>query len=481
MLFPSVEFIFVFLPLTLLFIWLGTKSGKVSLVNCLLFTSLIFYVLPNLEHAYIIVGSILVNYFLSSKIQSGSDTTSFRLMWLGIIFNLAIITYFKYMYFFGGIYNGLTGNDISFDKLVLPVGISFYTFQQIAYLVDSYKYRDAQYKLNEYSLFVCFFPQLIAGPIVHHKEIMPQISNLLNRKIDPHLISIGVIFFIIGLFKKILLADNFALIANPIFTAAEPESIDTLTAWIGALAYTFQLYFDFSAYSEMAIGLGLILGIKLPVNFNSPYKAANIIDFWRRWHMTLSRFLRDYLYIALGGNRKGESRRYINLMLTMLIGGLWHGAGWGFIIWGGLHGFYLLVNHAMQHYLPGVRLHRMVGVILTFLAVVFAWVYFRAEELSTANTIVLSMLGQSSALMQSFELNQLLHITFLLIGFFCIWALPNFGKWIGYTGVECNLETIKFNTDQLLKSPLMVVVVSLMVALSMAFLPEPSVFIYFNF
>jgi D-alanyl-lipoteichoic acid acyltransferase DltB (MBOAT superfamily) len=365
--------------------------------------------------------------------------------------------------------------------MILPVGISFYTFQQIAFIVDCYKYRDANYKLNEYALFVTFFPQLIAGPIVHHKEIMPQIENSIKNRKDPAITSLGFLFFTVGLFKKVIIADNFALIGNPIFDSIPANGLDTITAWVGALAYTFQLYFDFSAYSEMAIGLGLIFGLKLPLNFNSPYKATSIIDFWRRWHITLSTFLRDYLYIALGGNRKGEFRRYINLMLTMLIGGLWHGAGWGFIIWGGLHGSYLLINHAFNKFLPTLPINKYVGVLITFICVVFAWVYFRAENLEDANTFIYAMLGMTSASFSGSGYTLAMNIFCLVIGFILIWGLPHFAQIVKYAGVKSDLSDCKQKTIAYMKSNKFVVFIAIMLSLSLAMLPEPSVFIYFNF
>jgi D-alanyl-lipoteichoic acid acyltransferase DltB (MBOAT superfamily) len=286
--------------------------------------------------------------------------------------------------------------------VILPLGISFITFQKIAYLVDAYQGKTREYNFLHFCLFVTFFPQLIAGPIVHHREVMPQFNEPRIYRFSYENLAVGVTIFALGLFKKVMIADNIALHATPVFdAAAQGTPLSLLEAWSGALAYTLQLYFDFSGYSDMAIGLGRMFGIRLPVNFYSPYKAANIIDFWRRWHITLSRFLRDYLYIPLGGNRKGPVRRYLNLFVTMLLGGLWHGAGWTFVFWGGLHGLYLIINHAWQALRrilgrpagDGTRVGRWVGRILTFLAVVVAWVFFRAESFPAALAMLRAMAG----------------------------------------------------------------------------------------
>ena len=287
-------------------------------------------------------------------------------------------------------------------KILLPLAISFFTFQQIAYLIDAYRYETQEYNFLHYCLFVTFFPQLIAGPIVRHKEMLPQFSKDKIYKLHYKHIAIGLAIFAIGLFKKVIFADGIAIYATPVFMLAETEAAMTFfEAWGGALAYTLQLYFDFSGYSDMAVGIGFMFGIKLPINFNSPYKATSIIDFWRRWHITLSRFLRDYLYVALGGSRKGKVRRFVSVFLTMLLGGIWHGAGWTFVFWGLLHGFYLLVNHMWRKVTMDVfKWSHKIGIVeltiyrvLTLFAIVIGWVYFRAESFTGANHMILTMLG----------------------------------------------------------------------------------------
>jgi D-alanyl-lipoteichoic acid acyltransferase DltB (MBOAT superfamily) len=288
---------------------------------------------------------------------------------------------------------GLHGLDV-----VLPLRISFFTFQKIAYLVDVHDGRAQPGRLLEFLIFVFFFPQLIAGPIVHHAEMMPQFRALgAAAPPDPAAtwanLAIGGTVLLAGLFSKVVVADHLAPFATPVFDRArDGGAIGLLDAWQAALAYTGQLYFDFSGYSIMALGLGLLFGIRLPVNFNSPYQATSIIEFWRRWHITLSRFLRDYLYIPLGGNRKGPRRRYVNLMLVMVLGGLWHGAGWTFVIWGALHGACLLAAHLWRDN-GAPRLPAWLGWFLTLLAVVVAWVFFRAASLPAALGILGAMAG----------------------------------------------------------------------------------------
>jgi D-alanyl-lipoteichoic acid acyltransferase DltB (MBOAT superfamily) len=286
---------------------------------------------------------------------------------------------------------------------VLPLGISFFTFTQIAYLVDTHDRPDASGRnFGEYLLFVLFFPHLLAGPIVHHGQLMPQMTTPEFQHLRLHNLIVGGAMFLVGLAKKVLGADTFVILVGPVFRAATAgQEVSVLEAWVGALAYTLQLYFDFSGYSDMAIGLARMFGIQFPRNFDSPYKATSIVDFWRRWHITLSAFLRDYLYIQLGGNRKGPVRRYLNLFLTMLLGGLWHGAGWTFVVWGALHGFYLIVNHAFAALQAALgwdprrrgRAGQLAAGALTFLAVVVGWVYFRAPTVAGANRLLGAMAG----------------------------------------------------------------------------------------
>ena len=320
---------------------------------------------------------------------------------LGVALNLALLGYFKYANFLVDNFNAAADLGWSVAPIVLPLAISFFTFQQIAFLVDVRRQCSQSPNFLSYCLFVTFFPQLIAGPIVYHREIMPQILRAGFGRLRSQNLAVGVTIFVIGLFKKVVLADNIAPYSTVVFdAAADGTTIGLLTAWQGALAYSAQIYFDFSGYSDMAIGLGRMFGVRLPLNFNSPYKAASIIDFWRRWHMTLSLFLRDYLYIPLGGSRRGSAHRYSNLMIVMLLGGLWHGAAWTFVIWGGLHGVYLLINHAWRRGRAGRdggRGARLFGRALTVCAVIFAWVVFRADGMQPALLMISGMIGLNGA------------------------------------------------------------------------------------
>ncbi|MGD1911300.1 MAG: MBOAT family O-acyltransferase, partial [Rivularia sp. (in: cyanobacteria)] len=313
MLFNSLEFIFLYLPITLsIFFGIGKFGNYRFAIVFLVAASLSFYGWWNPPYLLLLIFSLIFNYFIGSalseklKIKLGKKL----LLTLGIIVNLALIGYFKYANFFVSTVGDLLGRNFNLENIILPLAISFFTFQQIAYLVDAYKGETKEYNLLDYCLFVTFFPQLIAGPIVHHKEVMPQFEDKSTYRFNPENMAVGITIFSLGLFKKVIFADNIAAYATPVFTAASQGRAPTLVeAWVGALAYTLQLYFDFSGYSDMAIGIARMFGIKLPINFNSPYKAISISDFWRRWHITLSNFLRDYLYIPLGGSRKGEIRR----------------------------------------------------------------------------------------------------------------------------------------------------------------------------
>ena len=405
MLFNSTEFILFFLPCVLvLFFQIGRQGYYRLAIAWLLATSLFFYSWWNPANLIILVSSILFNYFVGTTLAHTSMNAWAKrsLLTIGIIVNLGLIGYFKYANFLVESTNNLLQTNFYLNSIVLPLGISFFTFQQIAFLVDSYRGQvEHRYRFLDYCLFVTFFPHLIAGPLLHHKEIISQFTNRSIFQFSATNLTVGITIFAVGLFKKVIFADSVAIYATQVFdAAADGESLSLVEAWVGALAYTLQLYFDFSGYCDMAIGIGKMFGIQLPINFNSPYKSVNIIDFWRRWHITLSNYLRDYLYIPLGGNRHGEIRRNFNLLITMLLGGFWHGAGWTFIIWGGLHGAYLIVNHQWRSFRQRVWGHdlsqthwwgRGLGWFVTFIAVVIGWVIFRAENMETAIAVLAGM------------------------------------------------------------------------------------------
>ena len=392
MLFNSYEFIFLFLPLTFfIYFYLNKKHLTEASKGFLVFASLFFYSWWNIAYLPLILISMLFNYVigrqLSGKREKDKHYAKKSLLTLGVLFNLGLLGYFKYADFFLSNLNSLLHTHLDLLHLALPLAISFYTFQQIAYLVDSYRSETKEYDFLNYAVFVTFFPQLIAGPIVHHAEMMPQFAKARNKIIHYHNIALGMFIFSMGLFKKVAIADSFAIWATQGFDVA--DKLNMVEAWATSLSYTFQLYFDFSGYTDMAIGIALLFNIKLPINFNSPYKATSIQDFWRRWHITLSRFLRDYLYIPLGGNRRGESRTYLNLFATFLLGGIWHGAGWTFVFWGALHGFAMVINRAWQKL--GYRMHTLLAWFITFNFVNIAWIFFRAKDFDDALKVLHGM------------------------------------------------------------------------------------------
>jgi D-alanyl-lipoteichoic acid acyltransferase DltB (MBOAT superfamily) len=405
MLFNSYVFLFLFLPLTLAgFFLIGGRGHHRIAISWLVACSLFFYGWWNPAYLGLILASIFFNYAMGVALAGRESARRKLLLGLGVTVNLGLLAYFKYANFFVDSINLALGSDFHLETILLPLAISFFTFQQIAYLVDAYRGETREYNFLHYCLFVTFFPQLIAGPIVHHREMLPQFARNSIYRLRHRNLAVGLTIFTIGLFKKVVLADGVAVFANPVFAAAENgAALSMVEAWGGALAYTLQIYFDFSGYSDMAIGLGRLFGIRLPLNFHSPLKAVNLIELWHRWHMTLSRFLRDYLYFPLGGNRRGATRRYINLMVTMMLGGLWHGAGWTFLVWGTAQGLGLIVNHAW-HALrrlfgwraeSSTRLGRGLSVLLTFIFFAVTLVVFRAETFSGSMEVISAMFGRN--------------------------------------------------------------------------------------
>lgn len=523
MLFNTYGFILGFLPITFIgFYLIGRSLGNRAAIVWLIVASLFFYGWWNPYYLGLIGISIVINYIVGEHLRSTHNNRTVRarrpILIAGIVFNLGLLGYFKYMNFFVDSTNALLGTSFTLERIVLPLAISFFTFQQITYLVDTWRGLSREYGFLHYALFVTFFPQLIAGPIVHHSEMMPQFMRRDLSIFRYRNLAIGLSIFTLGLFKKVVIADNIAAYGTPVFEAADVgATLSFFEAWGGALAYTFQLYFDFSGYSDMAIGLGRIFGIRLPLNFHSPYKARNIIEFWRRWHMTLSRFLREYLYIPLGGNRKGAVRRHVNLMTTMLLGGLWHGAGWTFVAWGGLHGIYLVVNH-VWHHVTGRRanaesssvLTDWTARLLTFLAVVVGWVFFRAETFSGAIGILEGMAGLNGFMLPAgykdllgpigdvlakwgwrFETvpglfrgsTQIVWISALL---WAIWALPNTQEIMARyrPALESVAPVRKGLADRLLRwrpGLASAAVVAVLLVMSLLSLQQVSEFLYFQF
>jgi alginate O-acetyltransferase complex protein AlgI len=478
MLFNSYPFIFVFLPIVLAgYFWLG-RSSNLAPVWWLAFASLVFYSVSNWQFVALLLASVAFNYLIgwlliTRQLRSGMR---FAVLTTGVAGDLLVLGTFKYAGFFAANLNAMFSTGFAVN-ILLPVGISFYTFTQIAFLVDAWRGNVARYGLPHYALFVTYFPHLIAGPILHHKDMIPQFERVETKRPNPHLILCGLIIFAIGLFKKTCLADGIQPLVAPAFGANYP-SFDQ--AWIGALAYTFQLYFDFSGYSDMAIGISLMFGIFLPLNFNSPYKATSVIDFWRRWHMTLSQFLRDYLYIPLGGNRHGSVLRYVNLMITMLLGGLWHGAAWTFVVWGALHGAYLCVNHAWTNYGPTVaprfaRVANAAAFILTFLSVVAAWVFFRADSLSSAIFVVSTMADPTNIV---FGRGEMANALFIAVYAALAWFAPNTQTIMGY---DHKNRVVGENLNIWLRRPGFLYAAAATLAFGVLGISQHSEFIYFRF
>ena len=405
MLFHSSEFLFGFFPVVYVVYAVLARCGNLKgVLYWLTLSSLFFYAWWNPPYLLLVIFSILFNFAIGRAVCPSSGLEKLRVGVLlgGLAANILTLGYFKYANFFVGNINYFFSLTWDFDKVILPLAISFFTFTQIAYLVDAFRGETKRYTLLEYSFFVSFFPHLIAGPIVLHKEIMPQVHRPGAFDFCWKNFRLGFAIFLIGLFKKIVLADGCGDLAAPVFrSVAEGRSLDVSTAWIGVLGYTFQIYFDFSGYSDMAIGLARFFGILLPLNFASPYRATSIVEFWRRWHISLSRFLKQYLYIPLGGNRRGIFLRYFNLFITMLLGGLWHGAGATFLIWGAIHGVCLMINHGFVSLVRGTDFHKIsesvfmkiVGWGLTMGAVIIGWIFFRSHDFHSANRLLWMLAG----------------------------------------------------------------------------------------
>ena len=431
MLFNSYVFIFLFLPATVCVYYAARRwAGHAAALTVLAVASLVFYAWWDVRNVLLLGGSILGNYAIGSRLEANRSRA---LLIAGIVLNLAVLALFKYANFFLANLGALSGGPMAVVALALPLGISFFTFEQITFLVDVMRGRTRPGSLLSYAVFVGFFPHLIAGPIVQHRDLGGQLQDGSRRDDVWMNLSVGLSIFAVGLGKKVLLADNFAPLASGAFDAADRGALlSGGAAWAGALCYTLQIFFDFSGYSDMAIGLARMLGYQLPVNFDAPYRSTSIVEFWRRWHISLSTFLRDYLYIPLGGNRYGEARRLINLMITMLLGGLWHGAGWTYVVWGGLHGLYLCIAHLWSQRVGqgSGALRRVFGWSVTMLAVVLAWVFFRAKTFAGAWLMLRAMAGAGRVA----EGVNAAQIAWIALGVSIILLLPDtarfFGKWM---------------------------------------------------
>ena len=522
MLFNSIEFLLLFLPITLLIYYLLIiRFNNEFHIYFLVLASLFFYGWWEPKYVSIILLSIILNYSFSQLLLRYKKNIRLNkfFLFLGIFLNLILLMYFKYIFFVLESINNFYKINFTFPEIVLPLGISFFTFQQIAFLIDVNKKGMFKKRLNHYFLFVTFFPQLIAGPIVHYQDMINQYYDL-KKKIKEvwKNISLGFTLITIGLFKKVIIADKLAIWSDKAFLYSANEGILTfLEGWINVLCFSFQIYFDFSAYSDIALGLALLFGLRLPINFFSPYKATSIIEFWRRWHITLSSFLKNYLYIPLGGNKKGKLNHYFNLFIVMTIGGIWHGAGWTFVLWGMVHGIFLFINHLFNQFKFLNQSHFQNTIIyicffrfITFLFVTLAWVLFRAENVDSALNIYKSLFGLNGFSLPthyeylignfSYYLKYLgwnfenlpnygggFQIIWVVLMFFWIWFLPNATQLMSNHEVFWRTRDFKFTIEKSYLKWVPYKIYSVLFALIFVFIivkifqGQEGEFIYFQF
>lgn len=395
MLFNSPDFIFVFLPIALMLHFLAAHRSTTAAVIVTTITSLFFYAWWKPPFVLLPLLSIAFNYWLGQRIIRADDRVKRALVIAGVTANLFVLGYFKYAGFLLSIIEQRSAASPN-----VPLALSFTTFVQIAFLVELAR-KPTSVPLPRYAMFVAFFPHLIAGPIVRWSELGPQLADKLRYRLDWNNVAVGLTIFCLGLVKKILFADQLAPFVAPVFdAAADGHQVTAVAAWGASIAYSLQLYYDFSGYSDMAIGLGLLFNLRLPLNFASPLRATSIIDLWRRWHISLSRFLRDFVYVPLGGNSSSQFRRSMNLLATMVLGGLWHGANWTFIAWGAFHGILLTINHLWRTWrgpLPSTAIGSSLGWILTFAAFAIGMTFFRSADIGTAWRLVTAMAGLGDA------------------------------------------------------------------------------------
>jgi len=437
MLFNSYLFLLLFLPLCLFLYFFCTHRGwyKPALA-VIIGMSFWFYACDHVQYLLILIFSITFNWFCARFMQKEDIRFRKILLAAGVIVNISIIFYFKYFNFFIDNINQFIGSNLHIEKILLPLGISFYTFQQVSFLVDAYRGETKDYTFLEYAAFVSFFPQLVAGPIVLHDEIIPQFRDQRKRQFDYEGLACGLYVFAVGLFKKVILADTFGKAVS--WGYGHWNELTALELIIVMLSYTFQIYFDFSGYSEMAIGIGRMFNIELPLNFDSPYQANSIVEFWDRWHLTLTRFLRKYVYFPLGGSRKGAMRTYVNIMIVFLASGIWHGANWTFIIWGIIHGIANVLNRIFRK--TWEKFHPAFQWMATFLFINVTWLIFRAESVGQAVDAVKRMIRLDSftvniELIWSFQLQELNYLKFLgpvvnMVSGFWMWAFLLIGLFL---------------------------------------------------
>lgn len=485
MLFNSYLFIFAFLPIMFVIYFLLLKQRLILGSKIWLIAgSIFFYGYWNMIYIPLLLFSIFTNFYIGKSLSYINFTLLSKkaLLWVGIVFNIALLGYFKYTDFFIKNFNFISSADIPLQNIVLPLGISFFTFTQIAFLVDAYKKDVVEVNILNYMLFVTYFPHLLAGPILHHKEMMPQFANKINFVIKWRHFYIGLLVFAIGLFKKVAIADTFAKWANIGFDAS--TTLNFFEAWVTSLSYTFQLYFDFSGYTDMAIGVSLMLNIKLPINFNSPYKALDIQNFWHRWHMTLSRFLRDYIYIPLGGNRVPQLQNYFNLFFVFFVGGIWHGASWMFVIWGTMHGCAIVIHRIWKNL--GFNMNNILAWILTFNFINITWIFFRSHDMENATKILSGMLGLNGVVLPEVLRNKLQFLANDYISFGGVIARIDSSFVFVFAYILLGFViTLAFNNSNYIykvnKKISLLVFASVAFATSVVMLSAPSEFLYFRF
>lgn len=469
MLFSSYEFLFCFLPITIIGYYLILNAKKVNMARgWLVIASLFFYGWFNIKYLPIIIVSILINFSIGKGIKKEDKYKKIYFI-IGATFNVGLLCYFKYYDFFVENVNVLFKTNWTLKHLLLPLGISFFSFQQLSYLIDVYKGETKDYSLLNFSLFVTFFPQLIAGPIVLHSEIMPQFDDKEKQRLNWDNIASGIFMFSIGFFKKLVIADSFAVWATNGFDST--ASLTFYQGWFVSLAYTMQIYFDFSGYSDMAVGIGKIFNIDLPANFLSPYKSTSISEFWRRWHITLGRALSTYVYKPLGGNRKGRVKTYINLLLTFLVSGLWHGAAWTFVFWGLLHGIASVIDRLFRD--NNWKINKYVSWFLTFMFVNCAWVFFRAATFERAFEILKAMFSIPSG--GAFNMAGIItNGSIIIIGLVYILLVISLVVTLSFKNTYELAETFDYTTIN-------TVYVVILMMIGISFMPRISPFIYFNF
>jgi alginate O-acetyltransferase complex protein AlgI len=466
MVFSSSMFIFIFLPVVVLVYYISSKKIR---NNILLIASLFFYAWGGLSYLKILIVSILINYLFGILIDKAKDKINLKrcFLLLGIILNLLLLFYYKYYDFFVSNVNTLFNSSLSIKNIVLPIGISFFTFQGMSYIIDIYR-NDAKVNKNIFSvaLYIALFPQLVAGPIIKYKDINNQIKF---RKESIEFFSYGINRFVVGLSKKVIISDILGAMADNIFNLSN-TSIDMPTAWIGAICYTFQIYFDFSGYSDMAIGLGYLFGFQFPENFNYPYISKSITEFWRRWHISLSTWFREYLYIPLGGNRKGNV--YLNLFIVFLVTGLWHGASWSFIVWGLWHGFFMIIERLIKNKMWYKKIPSFIKLVSTMLIVIVGWVLFRASSLKAALEYLSIMFGLTKFKDMTFIYQYFINKKFI---FWVIIAI------IGSTPIISKVSH-RYKNNKLFQL-ISMIIISILFIVSMIFIINStySPFIYFQF